>query len=63
MKRRSRINYTAQQRALMWRRSSGLQGFKCKEPECGSTFNSLTGTPFARLRYHNKGIKKLEGMS
>lgn len=34
-----------------WGRSSGLQRFKCKEAECGSTFNPLTGTPFARLRY------------
>jgi len=45
-----------------WGRSPGLQRFKCKEPECGSTFNSLTGIPFARLRYRNKWIKNLKGM-
>ena len=45
-----------------WGRSPGLQRFKCKEPECGSTFNSLTATPFARLRYRNKWIKNLKGM-
>lgn len=45
-----------------WGRSSGLQRFKCKESECGSTFNPLTGTPFARLRHRSQWIKNLEGM-
>lgn len=45
-----------------WRRASGLQRFKCKEPEYGSTFNPLTGTPFARLRYRNQWIQNIEGM-
>jgi len=45
-----------------WGRSSGLQRFKCKEAECGSTFNPLTGTPFARLRYRSRWIQNLEGM-
>jgi transposase-like protein len=45
-----------------WGRSSGLQRFKCKEAECGSTFNPLTGTPFARLRYRNRWIQNIEGM-
>jgi transposase-like protein len=45
-----------------WGRSSGLQRYKCKESECGSTFNALTGTPFARLRHRSKWMDNLEGM-
>lgn len=45
-----------------WGRSSGLQRFKCKESECSSTFNPLTGTPFARLRHRSRWIQNLEGM-
>lgn len=33
-----------------WGMASGLQRYKCKEDECGKTFNALTKTPFARLR-------------
>lgn len=33
-----------------WGMSSGLQRYKCKERECGKTFNALTKTPLARLR-------------
>lgn len=45
-----------------WGRTSGLQRFKCKESKCGSILNSLTGTPFARLRYRSRWVKNLEGM-
>ena len=33
---------------------SGLQRFRCRS--CGRTFNSLTGTPLARLRHKSKWI-------
>ena len=33
---------------------SGLQRFRCRA--CGRTFNSLTGTPLARLRYKDKWL-------
>jgi transposase-like protein len=33
-----------------WGMASGLQRYKCKEDECGKTFNALTKTPLARLR-------------
>lgn len=33
-----------------WGMSAGLQRYKCKEQECGKTFNALTKTPLARLR-------------
>jgi ribosomal protein L37AE/L43A len=33
---------------------SGLQRFRCRA--CGRTFNSLTGTPLARLRHKDNGL-------
>ena len=34
--------------------ASGLQRFRCRA--CGRTFNSLTGTPLARLRHKDKWL-------
>lgn len=34
---------------------NGLQRFRCRT--CGRTFNSLTGTPLARLRYKDKWLQ------
>lgn len=37
---------------------SGLQRYRCKD--CGRTFNGLTGTPMARLRYKDKWLEYTE---
>lgn len=38
----------------------GLQRYRCAD--CARTFNSLTGTPLARLRYKEKWLPYLDGM-
>jgi len=40
--------------------ASGLQRFRCRD--CGRTFNSLTGTPLARLRHKGKWLDYLDCM-
>lgn len=40
----------------------GRKRFKCKEPQCGKTFNALTGTPLARLRMAEKHIEHAKCM-
>jgi len=37
-----------------WGFVSGLQRYKCKSEPCGKTFNALTGTSLARLRYRER---------
>lgn len=39
---------------LLWGKRSSLQRYKCKR--CGRTYNSLTGTPLARLRKKTKWL-------
>lgn len=43
----------------------GLQRYKCRD--CGRTFNALTGTPLARLRYRQRWLGQtaalIEGLS
>lgn len=42
-----------------WGKSQGLQRYKCKDKNCGKTFNILTGTPLARLRHKHKWLDSL----
>ncbi|MRV71984.1 IS1595 family transposase [Duganella sp. FT92W] len=41
-------------------RESGLQRYRCRT--CGKTFNTLTGTPLARLHYKERWLAYLDGM-
>ena len=41
--------------------ADGLQRYKCRG--CGATFNALTGTPLARLRYRDKWIEQAQAMN
>lgn len=38
----------------------GLQRYKCRD--CGKTFNALTGTPLARLRYRHKWLEQSQAL-
>jgi len=38
----------------------GLQRYKCRG--CGKTFNALTGTPLARLRYRDKWLEQSQAL-
>jgi transposase-like protein len=40
--------------------AGGLQRYKCRG--CGVTFNALTGTPLARLRYRDKWLSQTQAM-
>jgi len=40
---------------------NGLQRYRCKD--CKKTFNALTGTPLAHLRYRSKWLDYLDGVS
>lgn len=40
--------------------AGGVQRFKCRG--CGTTFNTLTGTPLARLRHRGKWLQQAEAM-
>ena len=40
--------------------ADGLQRYKCRA--CGVTFNALTGTPLARLRYRDKWLEQAHAM-
>jgi transposase-like protein len=42
-------------------RADGLQRFKCRS--CGKTFNALTGTPLARLRYKGKWLDQAAALA
>lgn len=39
----------------------GLQRYKCRD--CGKTFNALTGTPLARLRYRDKWLAQAQALT
>ena len=41
--------------------ANGLQRYRCRS--CQRTFNSLTGTPFARLRQKNKWLSYLKAIT
>jgi transposase-like protein len=41
---------------------NGHKRFKCKEKQCGKTFNALTNTPLARLRYSNLHVANAKYM-
>ena len=41
--------------------ADGLQRYKCRT--CGKTFNALTGTPLARLRYKGKWLEQARAMA
>lgn len=45
-----------------WGKSDGLQRYKCQSETCGKTFNLLTGTPLANLRYKSKWLSYLSCM-
>jgi transposase-like protein len=47
---------------VKWGHSSGLQRYRCRNPECRKSFNALTGTPLARLRQRSKWFDYLNGM-
>lgn len=38
----------------------GLQRYKCRD--CGKTFNALTGTPLARLRYRDRWLEQAQAL-
>jgi len=46
-----------------WGFVTGIQRYKCKEECCGKTFNALTGTSLARLRYRDRWQTNLDCMS
>ncbi|MGE0970624.1 IS1595 family transposase [Klebsiella sp. WOUb02] len=48
------------EKAIRWGRDSDIQRYRCKD--CGKTFNSLTGSPLARLHYHQKWFDYLRCM-
>ena len=39
---------------VKWGRSGGLQRYRCHNPVCLKTFNTLTGTPLAKLHHRDK---------
>src|ERR1700739_3435182 len=41
--------------------ADGLQRYKCRP--CAKTFNALTGTPLARLRYKSKWLEQTRAMA
>ena len=43
-----------------WGKASKLQRYRCRQ--CNRTFNALTGTPLARLRYKDKWIEFEQAM-
>jgi transposase-like protein len=45
-----------------WGKSAGLQRYKCKNTECGKTFNALTGTALCGLRQKEKWFDYLQCM-
>ncbi len=45
---------------VRWGQSQGVQRFRCRK--CGRTFNLLTGTPLARLRYKERWREFAEAM-
>jgi transposase-like protein len=45
-----------------WGKSAGLQRYKCKNIECGKTFNALTGTALFGLRQKDKWFDYLQCM-
>jgi len=45
-----------------WGRASGLQRYRCRNPECRKTFNALTGTPLAKLHHRDKWFDYLRCM-
>jgi len=45
-----------------WGKSVGLQRYKCKNTECGKTFNALTGTALSGLRQKDKWFDYLQCM-
>lgn len=47
---------------IRWGHASGLQRYCCKSPDCGKTFNSLTGSALARLQHHEKWFDYLRCM-
>lgn len=40
------------EKVIRWGRDSDIQRYRCKD--CRKTFNSLTGSPLARLHHHEK---------
>lgn len=47
---------------VKWGHSSGLQRYHCQNPDCGRTFNALTGTPLAKLRHRDNWFDYMSGM-
>ncbi len=45
-----------------WGKSADLQRYKCKNTECGKTFNALTGTALSGLRQKDKWFDYLQCM-
>ena len=43
-----------------WGKSAGLQRYKCKNIECGKTFNALTGIALYGLRQEDKWFNYLK---
>lgn len=47
---------------IKWGRKNGVQRYKCRNPGCARTFNSLTGTPFAQLHKKDKWLEMSEAL-
>ncbi|AHI32926.1 IS1595-like element ISMsa1 family transposase [Marinobacter salarius] len=47
---------------VKWGRSGGLQRYRCQNASCRKTFNAVTRTSLARLRYRNKWFDYLRCM-
>ncbi len=48
-RRQRQCPHCAGKRLLAWGKSDGLSRYRCGD--CRRTFNALTGTPLARMRY------------
>lgn len=47
---------------VKWGRAGGLPRYRCRSPACRKTFNSLTGTPLAKLHHRDKWFDYLRCM-
>ena len=50
------------QHVIKWGRSGGLQRYRCQNASCNKTFNSITGTPLAKLNHRDKWFEYLRCM-
>ena len=47
---------------IKWGKAGDMRRYKCKSLTCGKSFNDLTKTPLARLKYKEKWLDNLSCM-